>query len=78
VHDEMLDGGAVRVLGVIDQWSRENVSLEVNFRLSGRCIGKALDADGCRCGRPVRRWERLPICTSTCCAAASSIAVAGS
>ena len=43
VHDQMLDGWAFRVLTVIDQWSRESVSLEANFRLTGRCVGKALD-----------------------------------
>ena len=43
VHDQMLDGRAFRVLTVIDQWSRESVSLEANFRLTGRCVGKALD-----------------------------------
>ena len=43
VHDQMLDGRKFRILTVIDQWSRESVSLEVNFRLTGRCVGKALD-----------------------------------
>ncbi len=43
VHDQMLDGPAFRVLTVIDQWSRESVSLAANFRLTGRCVGKALD-----------------------------------
>ena len=36
VHDQMLDGRAFRVLTVIDQWSRESVSLEANFRLTGK------------------------------------------
>ena len=43
VHDQMLDGRKFRILTVIDQWSRESVSLEANFRLTGRCVGKALD-----------------------------------
>jgi putative transposase len=43
-HDQMHDGRAFRILTVIDQWSRESVSLEANFRLTGRCVGKALDA----------------------------------
>jgi putative transposase len=43
VHDQMLDGRAFRILTVIDQWSRESVCLEANFRLSGRCVGQALD-----------------------------------
>lgn len=44
VHDQMQDGRALRILTVIDQWSRESVSLEANFRLTGRCVGQALDA----------------------------------
>ena len=32
VHYQMLDGRAIRVLALIDQWSRESVSLEANFR----------------------------------------------
>jgi transposase InsO family protein len=36
VHDQMHDGRKFRILTVIDQWSRESVSLEANFRLTGR------------------------------------------
>jgi len=43
VHDQMHDGRKFRILTVIDQWSRESVTLEANFRLTGRCVGKALD-----------------------------------
>lgn len=43
VHDQMLDGRKFRVLTVVDKWSRESVSLEPGFSLSGRCVGKALD-----------------------------------
>jgi hypothetical protein len=43
VHDQMLDGRAFRILTVIDQWSRESVCLEANFKLSGRCVGQAPD-----------------------------------
>ena len=43
VHDQMLDGRAFRIFTVIDQWSRKRVSLKANFRLTGRCVGKALD-----------------------------------
>lgn len=43
VHDQMLDGRAFRILTVIDQWSRESVSLEANFRQTGRCVGQTLD-----------------------------------
>jgi transposase InsO family protein len=43
VHDQMHDGRKFRILAVIDQWSRESLSLEANFRLTGRCVGQALD-----------------------------------
>jgi putative transposase len=43
VHDQMHDGRKFRILTVIDQWSRESVSLEAKFRLTGRCVGEALD-----------------------------------
>ena len=43
VHDQMHDGRAFRILTVIDQWGRESVCLEANFRLSGRCVAQALD-----------------------------------
>ena len=43
VHDQMLDGRKFRILTVIDQWSRESVSLEPGFSLTGRCVGQALD-----------------------------------
>lgn len=52
VHDQMSDGRAFRVLTVIDQWSRESVCLEANFRLSGRCVAKALDAAAAQRGWP--------------------------
>jgi putative transposase len=42
VHDQMLDGWAFRILTVIDQWSRESICLEANFRLSAM-RGPALD-----------------------------------
>jgi len=52
VHDQMLDGRPFRVLTVIDQWSRESVTLEANFRLTGRCVGKALDEAALQRGWP--------------------------
>ena len=52
VHDQMQDGRRFRILTVIDQWSRESVSLEANFRLTGRCVGKALDQAGEQYGLP--------------------------
>jgi putative transposase len=43
VHDQMHDGRKFRILTAIDQWSRESVSLEADYRLTGRCVGQALD-----------------------------------
>lgn len=51
-HDQMLDGRSFRVLTVIDQWSRESVTLEANYRLTGRCVGKALDEAALERGWP--------------------------
>ena len=52
VHDQMLDGRALRILTVIDQWSRESVCLEANFRMSGRCVGQFLDKAASQRGWP--------------------------
>jgi len=52
VNDQMLNGRAFRVLTVIGQWSRESVALEANFRLTGRCVGKALDEAAIERGWP--------------------------
>lgn len=53
VHDQMHDGRKFRILTVIDQWSRESVTLEANFRLTGRCVGQALDQ-----AARLRGWPR--------------------
>ena len=42
VHDQLADGRAFRTLTVIDNWSRESVLLEVDFRLSGDRVAEAL------------------------------------
>ncbi len=52
VHDQMHDGRKFRILTVIDQWSRESVSLEANYRLTGRCVGQALDQAARQRGLP--------------------------
>lgn len=52
VHDQMLDGRSVRILTVIDQWSRESVCLEANFRQTGRDVGQALDRSALQRGLP--------------------------
>lgn len=43
VHAQTHDGRKFRILTVINQWSRESMALEANFRLTGRCVGQALD-----------------------------------
>jgi len=43
VHDQLLDGRSFRILTVIDQWSRESVSVEPGFSLSGASVAAALD-----------------------------------
>jgi putative transposase len=72
MHDQMHDGRRFRILTVIDQWSRESVSLEANFRLTGRCVGQALDQAASQRGwpsaitvdnapsSPRRRWTNGP------------------
>lgn len=42
VHDQLIDGRAFRVLTVVDNWSRESVSLEPGFRLTGESVAAAL------------------------------------
>jgi putative transposase len=44
VHDQLVDGRRFRVLTVIDQWSRESVSVEPGFSLTGQSVAAILDA----------------------------------
>ena len=43
VHDQLGDGRSIRMLTVIDQWSRECVLIEPGFRMSGVIVAEALD-----------------------------------
>ncbi len=43
VHDQLLDGRSFRILTVIDQWSRESVSVEPGFSLTGSSVANVLD-----------------------------------
>ena len=43
VHDQLLDGRRFRILTVIDQWSRESLSVEPGFALTGTSVAAALD-----------------------------------
>ena len=42
VHDQLADGRRFRVLTVIDQWSRESVLMEADYRTSGQDVAEAL------------------------------------
>jgi len=43
-HDQLVTGRAVRVLTVIDKWSRDSVLLEANVALTGQTVVDALEA----------------------------------
>ncbi len=43
VHDQLADGRKFRVLTVIDKWSRESVTLEVDFALNGDRVVAAFE-----------------------------------
>ncbi len=43
VHDQLLNGRSFRILTVIDQWSRESVSVEGGFSLTGSSVAAVLD-----------------------------------
>lgn len=43
VHDQLGNGQRFRVLTVIDQWSRESLSLEAGFSLTGKDVANALE-----------------------------------
>ena len=54
MHDQLADGRRFRILTVIDQWSRESVSLEAGFSLTGKERGRG-PASGCPASAPCRR-----------------------
>ncbi len=43
VHDQLSNGRKIRMLTVIDQWSRQSVLIEVAHTLSGQCVVNALN-----------------------------------
>jgi putative transposase len=43
VHDQLVNGRRFRILTVIDQWSRESVSVEAGFSLTGGSVAETLD-----------------------------------
>ena len=52
VHDALGDGGAFRVLTVVDQWSRWSPILEVAKSMSGAMVAEALDRAIAEHGKP--------------------------
>lgn len=48
VHDQLADGRRFRILTVIDQWSRESLSLESAFSLTGKEVAEALQRLSCQ------------------------------
>jgi putative transposase len=44
VHDQLVTGRTLRVLTVIDRWSRESVPMEANVALTGQSVVDALEA----------------------------------
>lgn len=43
VHDQLIDGRPIRMLTVVDQWSRESVLIEPAFSFSGRKVAEVLE-----------------------------------
>jgi len=43
VHNPLSDGQPLRILTVIDQWSRESLSLEAAFSLTCQDVADALE-----------------------------------
>ena len=52
VHDQLFDGRRIRLLTVIDQWSRESVLIEPRFSFSGSDVAAALEQWVIRHGSP--------------------------
>lgn len=44
VHDSLQNGRAIRILTVVDQFSRESVCVEADFAMSGKKVARALEA----------------------------------
>ena len=53
VHDRLLDGRQVRVLGVMDHYSQECLLLSVDRSISGERVGRELDRLVIQYGKPV-------------------------
>jgi len=43
VHDQLFDGRRIRILTLVDQWSREAVLVEPRYGYSGQAVAEALD-----------------------------------
>ena len=52
VHDQLIDGRPIRMLTVVDQWSRESVLIEPAFSFSGRKVAEVLEWPVIHSGAP--------------------------
>ena len=53
VHDQLFDGRRIRILTVVDQWSRESPLLEPRFSFSGQAVADVLERWVAEHGTPV-------------------------
>lgn len=53
VHDQLFDGRRIRILTVVDQWSRESPLLEPRFGFSGQAVADLLEQWVAEHGTPV-------------------------
>lgn len=53
VHDQLFDGRRIRILTVVDQWSRESPLLEPRFGFSGQAVAEVLEQWVAEHGTPV-------------------------
>lgn len=43
MHDQLADGRGIRLFNVIDDYKREGLGIEVDFRLPYECVIRSLD-----------------------------------
>ena len=53
VHDQLIDGRPIRMLTVVDQWSRESVLIEPGFSFSGAKVAEVLERIVINSGSPL-------------------------
>jgi putative transposase len=62
LHDQLSDGRRLRILVIVDDFTRECLALIADTSLSGPRVGRELDAIVARRGKPLidrqRQWHR--------------------